>query len=116
MSVGTTGQRDQRLRCYTETNVNLNGLVQKTYVFAAEWWGRVDPLSAADRQVGDGGQHSADAVAYFHAEATVPEHGIIAVQGAETWFILGHLPRRALDSLQILLRRAEPNTYTLVES
>lgn len=108
------GLRDQRVRLYTRHDVGADGFPRVVYVFAAEWWGRLDGAPASTR-TGQSPQASAEmqtdarlTLAYY---TDVPPTGLVLVD--ETAYLVRGVVRDRLTwRTEVTLSRVTSDTVT----
>ncbi len=112
------GLRDQMLRLYTRTNQGRRGNVRPTFVFANQWWGRIDTMSSSVRNAQDKSQLRYDAQAQFADECTVPPQGILKDESGTIWWLRGITAVRANRTILVGLDRIDEElskTFVLIE-
>lgn len=113
-----TGLRDQMLRLYTRTNQGRRGVVRDTFVFANQWWGRIDTLTSSVRNAQDKAQLRYDAQAQFADECVVPAQGILKDESGTIWWLRGVTAVRANRTMLVGLDRIDEElskTFVLIE-
>ena len=113
-----TGLRDQMLRLYTRTNQGRRGNVRDTFVFANQWWGRIDTTSSNVRNAQDKAQLRYDAQAQFADECSVPAQGILKDEDGTIWWLRGVTAVRINRTIVVGLDRIDEErskTFVLIE-
>ena len=109
------GLLDQRLRCYTRTDAGADGFTRPVYVYAGEFWGRID--ATADRaQVPLSPQahveQRTDAVAFVAQDVPVDAFGILRVDNLPPlYFVRGIVQIRAVRLQRVSLEAIDPTAY-----
>lgn len=109
------GLLDQRLRVYTREDAGADGFQRPVYVFAGEWWGRID--ATADTQTVPLSPQAhvetrTAAVAYLADHIPITTTGILRVDNLPPlYFVRGIVKVRALRLQRVELEAIAPTAY-----
>jgi hypothetical protein len=109
------GLLDQRLRLYTREDGGADGFQRPVYVYAGEFWGRIDatadtqtvPLAPQGHVEG-----RTSAVAFLNEAAPVDGFGLLRVDSdGPLYFVRGIVKVRQLRLLRVDLEAIDPTAY-----
>jgi hypothetical protein len=109
------GLLDQRLRLYTREDAGADGFQRPVYVYAGEFWGRIDE-TASNQNVSMSPQAHvearSDAVAFLSEEAPVDAFGILRVDNlSPIYWVRGIVKNRAVRLQRVTLQAINPTDF-----
>lgn len=108
---------DQRWRLYAYVTQETEGIIEPTYQFVREVWGRVEDVGPRQMDKKGALQDEADAQLVVHEEVVVPARGLCRSEdGTEEYRIIGQVRRRGLGLKAVRLARASEDDFVKVES